>query len=142
MKFIWLCHEYSDICMNMSQISSTCVWVRQLKPDYISVKYAHMTYNIFTTFVGRVLVVHELILPKTLIGCISHLRVCKTSENILYLYIFFPFDIQAVVFWNNYRRVFHPYGYQGWYYENDVIDIPAVLLWSNIWSCQKWDTIP
>ena len=125
----------------MSQISSTCMWLRQLKPDYISVKYARMIYNIFTTFVGRVLVVHELIPPNTLIGCLSRLRVWNPSETLLYLYLVLPFYIQAVLFWNNYRRVFHLNGYQGWYDENDVIEIPEFILWSNIWSCPKWDII-
>ena len=142
LTFVWLCHKYSDICMNMSQISSTYLWVFQFKPDYISVKYVRMTYNIFTTCVGFVLVVHEIIPSNTLIGCLSRLQVCQPSDTLLSIYLVLPFAIQAVLFWNNYRISFHLHEHQGWYYDNDVIEIPAVLSWSNLWSCPKWDIIP
>ena len=42
MTFVPLCHEYYKICINMSQMSSTCVRVCQLTPDYMRVKYAHI----------------------------------------------------------------------------------------------------
>ena len=40
--FVQSYHKYSDIFMNMSQITSTCVRECQLTPDYIRAKYARM----------------------------------------------------------------------------------------------------
>ena len=46
LTFIQSCHEYPDVCISMSQISTTSVQVCQLRPNYMREKYAHTTYNI------------------------------------------------------------------------------------------------
>ena len=47
LTFVRSCHEYPEICMNMSQIPSKYVQVCQFTPNYIREKYACTTYNIF-----------------------------------------------------------------------------------------------
>ena len=146
LTFVRSYHEYSDICINMSQISSTCVWVCQLTPHIYKCKIRAYDIEYFSGAcllapVGHALVVCKLILSNALLSCLSRLQFWQPSETLISLSLVWHFSLQAAIFWAHYRRECHLHRYHGWHDKNEKNEIPAMLSWNNPRSYPRWDRI-
>ena len=124
--FVRSWHKYSDIGMNMSQISSTCVPVCHLALDYIHENMG-VWHRIFVrsgpsctrwVCIGSSLTnfaQHRPWLPQTPASLAAFWDSSFSLSLVSYL------SLWVMVFQTHYRREFHIHGYQGWYYNNEKL---------------------
>ena len=130
----------------MSQMSSTCARVCQLRPYYIHVKYVCMTHNIFWCVPSCVLWACSGSSPPNLSHNTPWFPQLPTSlsafrDSYFYLSSFylslFKQCSSGCIIWGNVIFMDSKVNIK----KNDEIDIPVVILWSNTQSCPKWDII-
>ena len=123
-RILWHFYEHVTNVFNIRAIVSigTKLYMRKIRTYGIE----YFSGMRLLAHVGHALLVHYLISPNTLLGCLILLWVWHPDGPTIFLYIVLSFDLQTVLLLNNYRMECNIHGYQGWYYKNDEIEIPVV----------------